>query len=619
MINLSQSKKHSAVQQEVRAYKQFMRQIAVIMLGVITFGVCAQAQQTPNPRPNININQAQNLSQAQLMQAQQAANSQRVDLSQYIQSEGNNTGRSPMSPSNNNDMYDNPPAGEEGNPAPYGANLFNSGYVAERSDGLNSQYRVSPGDKIAIQMWGAVASAQVVTVDNQGNIFIPDIGPVRVSEVPASQLNNVVTQSIKRIYPNNVNVYINLLSATPVSVYVSGPVQRPGQYAGLASDSLLFFLSRAGGIDPYRGSYRSISVLREGEVAIQYDLYGFLMEGHLPTFSFKDDDVILVSEQGPMVTVKGAARYPFRFELTQDNQQGSQLIEYARPLTKTSHVAVTGNRTAGPISVYVPFEDFDDFTLADSDVVLFNDDIRPQVISVQISGSYQGPSFYTLEKGARLLDLLSYIEVDPTAANYKNVYIKRESVVAQQKLLIEQSLQRLERSIFTAPASSDGEAAIRSQEAQLVSQFIAKAREIEPLGKVVVADNENVANIRLEQGDEIIIPEHTDLIQVSGEVLMAQAIVYNDKASIDDYIAWAGGFSERADMQQALVVHANGSTRFASLNDSGYWSTTSKQQVLRPGDQLLILPKVDTKLMQSVKDITQILAQIAITANVALN
>jgi protein involved in polysaccharide export with SLBB domain len=397
-------------------------------------------------------------------------------------------------------------------------------------------------------------------------------------------------------------------------VYVAGPVIRPGQYAGLASDSVLFFLKRAGGVDPQRGSYRRISVMRNGELQLSYDLYDFLKEGKLPAFSFKDNDVILVEEQGAMVTVEGAARYPFRFELEAQNSSGQDLMFYARPLTKTSHVAVTGNRQEGPISVYFPLEQFDYFSIVDGDTVLFNDDLRPQVISVQISGSYKGPSFYTVEKDARLLDLLSYVEVDPAQANFGAIYIKRESVVEQQKALIEDSLQRLERSIFTAPASSTGEASIRAQEAQLVTQFVARARQIQPLGKVIVSENGNVANIRLEQGDEIVIPQQTDLIQIAGEVLMPQAIVYNPNATIRDYVAWAGGFSERANDERIAIVHANGLTSF--LDSQNAWLTDEGSQTLQAGDQILVLPKIDTKLLQAVKDITQIVYQIAIAANV---
>jgi protein involved in polysaccharide export with SLBB domain len=554
----------------------------------------------------------QSVTQAQLQQARDAGASNNVDLSQYIQSGGNSTGRNkPINmPSSSGPM----PAGDEDLPPPYGANLFQGGFESERSDGLNSSYLVAPGDKISIQMWGAVNSADVMTVDNQGNIFIPDVGPVKVKDVPANRINAIVTQSIKSIYTNNVSIYVNLLTSTPVSVFVAGPVLRPGQYAGLASDSVLFYLKRAGGIDPYRGSYRNIKVLRNHQVVLDYDLYDFLKEGKLAGFSFKDEDVILVKEQGAMVTVEGAARYPFRFELLQEKASGDDLIYYSRPLEKTSHVAITGNRNTGPISVYLPIDEFDEFKMVDGDVVLFNDDLRPQVISIQISGSYLGPSFYTVDTNTRLLDILSHIEVDPNQANYGAIYIKRESVVQQQKMLIDESLNRLERSIFTAPASSDGEARIRAQEAQLVSQFVARARLIEPLGKVILSENGKVANIRLEQGDEIVIPAQTDLIQVSGEVLMPQAIVYNPNATVKDYVAWAGGFSERANDERIAVVRANGLTIFIDTQSS--WLTDDNKHSLKAGDQILVLPKIDTKLLQAVKDITQVVYQIAIAANV---
>jgi hypothetical protein len=57
-------------------------------------------------------------------------------------------------------------------PPPYGANLFAGGYESERSDGLNDNYLIAAGDKINIWLWGAVTYSDLVTVDNQGNIFI---------------------------------------------------------------------------------------------------------------------------------------------------------------------------------------------------------------------------------------------------------------------------------------------------------------------------------------------------------------------------------------------------------------------------------------------------------------
>ena len=92
--------------------------------------------------------------------------------------------------------------------------------------------------------------------------------------------------------------------------------------------------------------------------------------------------------------------------------------------------------------------------------------------------------------------------------------------------------------MFTAPANSDGEASIRTKEAELVMRFVEKARKIQPLGKVVVSDKGVIANILLEQGDQIVIPNKTDLIQVGGEVMMPQAVVFTTKAPpTEDYVA----------------------------------------------------------------------------------
>ncbi|WP_239660688.1 polysaccharide biosynthesis/export family protein [Aeromonas hydrophila] len=499
------------------------------------------------------------------------------------------------------------PQAEAGLPPPYGANLFAGGYETERSDGLNDNYLVAPGDKLNIWIWGAVNFSNVVTVDNQGNIFIPDVGPINVRNIPASQINSLVTSKIGDVFTNNVNIYVNLLTTTPVSVFVTGPVIRPGQYAGQSSDSILYFLKRAGGIDSERGSYRKIKVLRQNQVIQQIDLYEFMQKGRMPKLSLKDQDVILVEPQGPMVNVAGKVRNPFRFELKQRDTRGSELVNYALPLAKVSHVGVIGDRSNGPFSIYLPYKDFAQVQLKDGDKVLFNDDMHAQVYDVQVSGSYMGPSYFTVRKETKLHDLLNHIPINPDLADYQSIYLMRKSVAIRQKDMLDESLNRLERSVFTAPASSDGEATIRAKEAELVMRFVEKARKIQPLGKVVVADKGIIANIQLEQGDQIVIPNKTDLIQVGGEVLMPQAVVYNPQADLDDYVAWAGGFTERANDQRIAVVHANGLVEFKG------------QGSVQPGDQIMVLPKVDSKTMQSVKDITQIIYQIAVAANVAIN
>jgi protein involved in polysaccharide export with SLBB domain len=374
----------------------------------------------------------------------------------------------------------------------------------------------------------------------------------------------------------------------------------------LASDSIIYYLKRAGGIDPDRGSYRNIQVMRQGEVVVNFDLYDFILNGQIAAANFKDGDVIFVGRQNATVSVSGSVRNPFRFEFLSDVGTGSELVNYALPMAKTSHVGIVGDRESGPFSLYMPLNDFDMFQLSDGDRLMFNDDIRAEVIDIQIEGSYLGPSYFAVRKGARLHDVLALIEVDPNLADVESILLQRESVAEQQREALEESLNRLERSVFSSPIASTGDASIRASEASLVLQFTERAREIEPKGKVIVADRGDVANILLEMGDSIIIPAKSDVVNISGEVLMPRSVVFNSQADIEDYVAWAGGFTDRANAEQILVVHPNG------MYESFETAT------IRPGDTIMVLPKVSSHWMQSVKDITQVIYQIAVASDVVL-
>jgi protein involved in polysaccharide export with SLBB domain len=490
------------------------------------------------------------------------------------------------------------------NVAPYGANLFNGKFQSQRNDGLNPDYTIASGDKIKMHIWGLMEANEVVTVDAAGKMYVPEIGAVKVAGVRARDLLSVVRGKIRTVYDDGVDVYVSILTATPVSVFVTGPVNKPGQYSGLPTDSLLAYLSQAGGINHKRGSFRKIRIMRGNKVVAQADLYQFLRYGKLPQFHFKDGDTILVEQQGATVTVQGDARNPARFEFRSKTSNGQELIKYARPNESVTNVAVSGTRKNQPWSVYQPRQRFRGMRLRDGDVVRFISDAQAKDIDITIEGSHLGNSYYAVKKGSRLQELLDYVAVDPNDADIKNIYIKRKKIAEQQRKNLEQSLHRLERAVLTAPAQSDGEASIRSKEAGLVLKFIENARKVRPEGRVVVSDHGKVSNIRLEDGDVIVIPQESDIVTIDGEVQIPQAVVYAKNASVLDYVANAGGFTDRADHEHIVVVKPNG-----KVNTGGYLK-------VQPGDQILVFPKIETKNLQFAKDITQVIYQIALGAKV---
>ncbi|KXS55210.1 MAG: polysaccharide export protein [Marinobacter sp. T13-3] len=490
---------------------------------------------------------------------------------------------------------------------PFGHHLFSGGFSGMRSDGLNPGYRVVPGDQVTLRVWGAVEIERVLPVDAKGNIFIPSIGPVQVQGTTNDELNSKVTAAIKTVYPEQVKVYTNLQGVQPVSVYVTGYVDSPGRYAGVPTDSLLYFIDQAGGIDSRLGSYRSISILRDSKVIAEVDLYDFLLDGKLPRPQFKDGDTIVIEERGPAVVVTGDVQRDYRYELDTDNMTGKALMSLAQTKSGVSHVLLRGNREEGPVSAYVPLDEFSQLSLSSGDEILFSSDKRDDTIVVQLEGSFYGPSRYVLPKDAHLRALLDSIAVPRELTDTRSVSLRRESVAKQQQKALEESLRRLETNYLGAPSATPQEAEIRLKEAELISNFVERASEVEPTGRLVVSHNDQISNIRLQDGDVITLPEYSDSVLISGEVLVPQAVVYKEGMSVEDYIETSGGFSQHADEDRILVVRMNGEVRRAE-NVSP-----------RPGDEILVLPKVPTKNIQLATSISQILYQIAVATKVAID
>ena len=170
----------------------------------------------------------------------------------------------------------------------YGSWLFNGGFQSAEFTGINPGYRISQGDTLMVQLWGGINVQQELIVDAQGNIFVPEVGPVKVLGVENQRLNEVVLKSINRVYKSNVEAYVTLASSQKIKVFLSGLVENPGLYEGQSADSVLRFIDQAGGIKKDLGSYRNIQVKRSGKVIRDIDLYEYLSAGTMTDLQMQD-------------------------------------------------------------------------------------------------------------------------------------------------------------------------------------------------------------------------------------------------------------------------------------------------------------------------------------------
>ena len=82
-------------------------------------------------------------------------------------------------------------------------------------------------------------------------------------------------------------------------------------------------------------------------------------------------------------------------------------------------------------------------------------------------------------------------------------------------------------------------------------------------------------------------------------------MAYDPRYIVDDYIKRSGGYAQNADTSRIIIAH----------RDCSY-SESSDSNKIRAGDDILVLPRVETRTRQFWKDVTQIMFQIAVSAKV---
>jgi hypothetical protein len=237
------------------------------------------------------------------------------------------------------------------------------------------------------------------------------------------------------------------------------------------------------------------------------------------------------------------------------------------------------------------------------DLVTFTADKYPTTLLIRVDGAQLGERSLVLPNGARLKDLVA--KLSPSGqADLNSLQLFRKSVQLRQKKSLDISLRNLETAALTARSATSEEAALRKTEADLMMSFITRAQQVQPLGQVVLSDHAQAMEMLLEDGDVVVVPEKRNLVLLSGEVLFPNAVVYKPDASVEEYITMVGGYTQSADTSKQIVLRTDGSVAPAG-------------SIPKPGDEIMILPKIDSKNIEVTRGVTQILYQLAIAAKVA--
>jgi hypothetical protein len=264
---------------------------------------------------------------------------------------------------------------------------------------------------------------------------------------------------------------------------------------------------------------------------------------------------------------------------------------------------VHGYRNGAPRQAYFTIEDFSRVVLNEGDHVIFSGSGILQTITVSIQGDVNGPTVFVLPRGAGLSQLLAKIPLEGTQIEPRWVHLQRASVAVQQKQAITDELYNLQKQVLTSSPPTNSAAQLATAQATLVSQFVAQAQNVQPTGNIAVYSNGQFHDMMLEDNDIVILPNRTDVVLVTGEVLSPGGLAHAGGMDIDGYVARAGGFAAHANKHKFVLMHPDGSGVVAGPHDRP-----------QPGDQILVVPNVGNENLQVFIDLTQLLFQLALSS-----
>lgn len=147
-------------------------------------------------------------------------------------------------------------------------------------------YRLGPGDRIVIVVYGEEDLSMDVMLDDTGVIEYPFLGPLQVDGLTVSELGKLLIEGLKGPYLVDPDITVSVKQYR--SIYISGEVEKPGAYAYEPGMTIEKAVAIAGGFTE-RASRNKIDVKRANDPTGQTQRYEI-------TESVRPGDIITVRQ-----------------------------------------------------------------------------------------------------------------------------------------------------------------------------------------------------------------------------------------------------------------------------------------------------------------------------------
>lgn len=401
----------------------------------------------------------------------------------------------------------------------FGRDIFNNrllSFEPNMNIATPQDYVLGPGDQLIIDIYGASQKSFSLTVSPEGTVTVPGYGPVQVSGLTVAAAQNKVRSGLGSRYSSS-DIRVTVGQTRTIMISVMGEVKVPGNYHLSAFASVFHALYSAGGINNI-GTLRNIKVYRSGRLVTVVDVYEYILHGRLAgNIRLKEGDVIQVGAYDCIVGVTGNVKRPMFYEM-RPSESVKTLIDYAGGMTGEAYrKSVRLTRFSGDRYGVFNIDEFEQstFHVSDGDAVEVGTILNRYDSVVEIRGAIFRPGQY---------------------------HIGDDGVTTVRSLV----------------EAADG----LTEDAFAVHGVLRRLRPDRSF-KVISVDvagilNGSVADIPLENEDELFIPTQAELIAsrmvtINGEVLAPGDYPWAENLTIEDLVMQAGGLTDAASVVKVDV------------------------------------------------------------------
>lgn len=496
----------------------------------------------------------------------------------------------------------------------FGAQIFKmmqTTLMPTNEPNFDGSYILDFGDVLELQLIGQKSSITTVPVSRDGSISIPDIGKIFISGLSLDKAYDLVKEKVNSSFIG-VDAHLTLTNIRDIQIIVAGNVYNPGPYTLNGNSNIFHALNVSGGPSDI-GSFRSINLLRDNKIIANLDLYEIFIYGRSGFGPrLRSGDLIFVEPVLNLVSIYGGVKRPGTYEL-KDDENLYTILDFGNGISNKSDLNEIrlfrlDNGKIKNIKLSA-LSELNKFQPRDNDRITIRE--HPYR-TVTISGAVTNPGDYVLNEGDGIRNLIV------KAGGYRDNAYPFGGILENKatKKINQMAIDDLYRQFLNAITSNISS----SQNIDSITMLMNELKEVEPTGRVTAEFNLTILNqypdkdIKLQDGDEILIPEKIDHIYVYGEVSNQGTVMFDKDMSFDDYIIKKGGYNNNADKKNIYVLNPNGET-YKLNNAKNIFLSKNSNLSIYPGSIIFVPRKTSNALLatQTAQSYASILGSIGVS------